>query len=31
MTDSDGWLERYGEIHENLTYPAITGPRCPSS
>ena len=23
MTDSDGWLERYGEIHENLTYPAI--------
>lgn len=23
MTDTDGWLERYGEIHENLTYPAV--------
>ena len=21
MTDSDGWLERYGETHSDLTYP----------
>ncbi len=23
MTDSDGWLERYGETHANLTYPVL--------
>ena len=23
MTDSDGWLERYAEIHDNLTSPAL--------
>jgi len=23
MTDSDGWLERYAEIHANLTSPAL--------
>ena len=23
MTDSDGWLERYGETHGNLTYPVL--------
>lgn len=23
MTDSDGWLERYAEIHENLVHPAV--------
>ena len=23
MTDSDGWLERYAETHDNLTYPVL--------
>ena len=23
MTDSDDWLERYGETHANLTYPVL--------
>ena len=23
MTDSDGWLERYGETHSDLTYPVL--------